>query len=147
MSPESSHTTWHSAPSGSVLSSRLAFGSLLSGISPPAHCPVLLMPPSCCLFLFATAHSTQVSYDFWFSSTWGHASNNVCLLKTKDTSLVGERRSWLNPRPGFNSTTCLHFCLFSILLFIFLSAPQWKQDLRSPTGNWTHAPCCRSLEF
>ena len=117
MSPESSYTTWHSAPSGSVLSSHLTFGSLLSGTSLPAHCPILLMPPSCRVFLFATANSTQVSYDFWFSSTWGHASNNMCLLKTKDTSLVGEGRSWMNPRLGFNSKTCLHFCLFSILFF------------------------------
>lgn len=147
MSPESSYTTWHSAPSGSVLSSHLTFGSLLSGTSPPAHCPILLMPPSCRVFLFATANSTQVSYDFWFSSTWGHASNNMCLLKTKDTSLVGEGRSWLNPRLGFNSDMPTFLSvLYSFSLFVCLHH-RGKQDLRSSIRNWTHAHYCRSLEF
>ena len=77
-----------------------------------------------CLLLAAYSFLPQliplrchVTCDLWFSSTWGHANNNMWLLGTKDTSLVGEGWSWINPRPGFNMT-CLHFCLFPILLFV-----------------------------
>ena len=85
MSPESSYTTWHNAP----------------GPSLPAHYPVLFVPPSCYLFLFVAANSTQVPRDLRFSSTWGHASNNKRSPKTKGASLVGEGRNWLNLKSGF----------------------------------------------